>query len=77
MVKMNENAERMLDATLNTLELALEMASEKEDIDAIMAVSDRLLALFQYIMETDQGRKVKLGFHIAHKDTHHDEENNE
>lgn len=64
----NTSAQRMLDSTMKTLEYALELAASKDDIDAVMAVSDRLLALFQYITETDQGRKVKMGFHLVPKE---------
>jgi hypothetical protein len=75
MVK-TKNAQLMLESTLKTLDYALKLAEQKEDIDAVMAVTDRLLALFQYITETDQGRKVKMGFHLSPSESEEEEDLN-
>ena len=68
MVKLNKDSKHLLDLNLKILDYGLELASQKEDMEAIMAISDRMLAIFQYVSEADS-HKPKMGFHIAHRDT--------
>ena len=50
----------------------LTLASQKEDMDAIIAISDRMLAIFQYVNEAEP-HKVKMGFNLAHRDIEDEE----
>ena len=76
MVTLNKTARNMLDSTLKTLDYALELAAAKEDIESVISISDRIMALFQYINELEmEGKKPKIGFHLSDKE--HKEEENE
>lgn len=75
MVKLNKDSKHLLDLNLKILDYGLELASQKEDMEAIMSISDRMLAIFQYVSEADS-HKVKMGFHLAERhdeDEEHDE----
>ena len=61
--KLNKEAKHALDLSLNVLEHAMELALQKEDLDAIIAISDRLMMLYQHLADKN-GKKVKLGFSI-------------
>ena len=75
MVTLNKTAKNMLDSTLKTLEYALELAAAKEDIESVIAISDRIMALFQYINELEmEGKKPKIGFHLADKERREEED---
>lgn len=62
--KMNKEAKHTLDLALKVLEHAMEVAVEKEDLDAIIAISDRLMMLYQHLSDKNV-KKFKAGFSIA------------
>ena len=72
MVKLNKDSRHLLDLNLKILDYGLTLASQKEDMDAIIAISDRMLAIFQYVNEADP-HKVKMGFNLAHRDIEDEE----
>ena len=61
--KINKEAKQALDLALKVLEHAMEMASEKEDLEAIIAISDRLMMLYQHLSDKNI-KKFKTGFGI-------------
>ena len=61
--KLNKEAKHALDLALKVLEHAMEMASEKEDLEAIIAISDRLMMLYQHLSDKNI-KKFKTGFGI-------------
>ena len=65
MVKLNKDARHMLELTLQTLDYALEMAAKKDDMEAVMGVADRMLALFQLTSEIESDKRTPAGFHLA------------
>ena len=65
--KLSKEAKQTLDASLRVLEYAMELAGQKEDLDAMIAISDRLMMLYQHL--ADKGhKKFKPGFAIAEKE---------
>lgn len=61
--KLNKEAKQTLDAALKVLEHAMELALQKEDLDAIIAISDRLMMLYQHLADKNV-KKFKTGFGI-------------
>ena len=61
--KLNKEAKHALDLSLNVLEHAMELALQKEDLDAIIAISDRLMMLYQHLADKNV-KKFKTGFSI-------------
>ena len=59
--KLNKNAEKLLNHSLRTLEQVMTTAIEKDDLDAQLAVVDRLMLLYQHQAEKTV-RKFKPGF---------------
>ena len=62
--KLNKEAKKTLDAALNVLEYAMELAGQKEDLDAMIAISDRLMLLYQHLSDKNV-KKFKTGFTIG------------
>lgn len=75
--KLNKEAKQTLDAALKVLEYAMELAGQKEDLDAMIAISDRLMMLYQHL--ADKGhKKFKPGFALMEKEeVQKDDEPNE
>ena len=48
------------------------MAVQKQDIDAMIGISDRLMILYQHLAEGDV-KKFKPGFTMGQKEEVHDE----
>ena len=59
--KLNKEAKHALDLALKVLEHAMELATDKEDLDAIIAISDRLMMLYQHLSDKSV-KKFKTGF---------------
>jgi hypothetical protein len=64
--KLNKEAKQTLEAALKVLEYAMEMAGQKEDLDAMIAISDRLMMLYQHLADKN-AKKFKPGFSLAEK----------
>lgn len=61
--KTNKEAKRALTAAITILEKAMELAEEKQELDVMIAISDRLMVLYQHL--SDKGtKKFKTGFGI-------------
>jgi hypothetical protein len=61
--KINKEAKHALHLALKVLEEAMELALQKEDLDAIIAISDRLMMLYQHLSDKSV-KKFKTGFGI-------------
>lgn len=61
--KLNKEAKQTLDAALKVLEYAMELAGQKEDLDAMIAISDRLMMLYQHLADKNV-KKFKPGFSL-------------
>ncbi len=61
--KMNKEAKQTLEMALKVLEHAMELALQKEDLDAIIAISDRLMMLYQHLSDKNI-KKFKPGFSL-------------
>ena len=59
--KLSREAKHALNAALTILEHAMDLALQKEDLDAIIAISDRMMLLYQHLAEKDI-KKFKPGF---------------
>lgn len=59
--KLNKEAKHALDMSLTVLEHAMELALQKEDLDAIIAISDRMMMLYQHLADKNV-KKFKAGF---------------
>jgi hypothetical protein len=59
--KINKEAKHALDLSLTVLEHAMELALQKEDLDAIIAISDRMMMLYQHLADKNI-KKFKTGF---------------
>ena len=53
-----------MDQSLKVLEYAMEMAVQKDDLDAMIGISDRLMILYQHLADKDI-KKFKPGFTLA------------
>lgn len=61
--KISKEAKHALDLGLKVLEHAMEVAAENQELEAMIAISDRLMMLYQYL--SDKGtKKFKMGFGI-------------
>lgn len=65
--KLNKEAKQTLDAALKVLEYAMELAGQKEDLDAMIAISDRLMMLYQHLSDKNV-KKFKPGFALIEKE---------
>ena len=67
--KLNKDAKHALDLSLAVLEHAMELALQKEDLDAIIAISDRMMMLYQHLADKNVKKfKTGVGVPIAKKD---------
>lgn len=69
---MNKEAKHVLDQALKVLEFTMELAVQKQDIDAMIGISDRLMILYQHLAEGNV-KKFKPGFTMGQKEEVHDE----
>jgi hypothetical protein len=65
--KLNKEASHVLHQALKVLEFTMELAVQKEDIDAMIGISDRLMMLYQHLSE-GSGKKFKPGFALVEKE---------
>ena len=73
--KLSKEAKQTLDAAIRVLEYAMEIAGQKEDLDAMIAISDRLMMLYQHL--ADKGhKKFKPGFALVEKEEQKEDESN-
>ena len=61
--KLSKEAKHALNVSLKVLEHAMELAAEKEDLEAMIAISDRLMILYQHLSDRNI-KKFKTGFSI-------------
>ena len=64
---LSKEAKSVLNQSLIVLETAMNMAVEKEDLDAIIAISDRLMMLYQHLSDKNH-KKFKTGFSFVEKE---------
>jgi hypothetical protein len=62
--KLNKEAKHALEMSLTVLEHAMTLALQKEDLDVIIAISDRMMMLYQHLSDRDVV-KFKAGFSLA------------
>ena len=74
--KLNKEAKHALDLALKVLEHAMELATDKEDLDAIIAISDRLMMLYQHLSDKNV-KKFKTGFGIMEPTKRQDDTDDE
>lgn len=65
--KLNKEAKQTLNAALRVLEYAMDVAGQKEDLDAMISISDRLMMLYQHLSD-NSNRKFKPGFALIEKE---------
>jgi hypothetical protein len=70
--KLNKEAKHVLDQALRVLEFTMELAVQKQDIDAMIGISDRLMMLYQQLSEGGV-KKFKPGFSLNEKEDLNDE----
>lgn len=61
--KLSKEAKQVLDVSLKVLEYAMDLAASKEDLEAMIAISDRLMLLYQHLSDKNV-KKFKTGFSI-------------
>ena len=71
--KLSKEAKQTLDASMRVLEYAMDLAGQKEDLDAMIAISDRLMMLYQHLADKKQ-KKFKPGFALMEKEDTKDDE---
>lgn len=67
--KLNKDAKHVLNEALKVLEFTMELAVQKQDIDAMIGISDRLMMLYQSLSEGSI-KKFKPGFALVEKEDH-------
>jgi hypothetical protein len=65
--KLNKESKHVLDQSLKVLEYAMEMAVQKDDLDAMIGISDRLMMLYQHLSDKNV-KKFKPGFSLVNKE---------
>lgn len=70
---LSRESKRILDSSLRVLEHAMELASEKEDLEMMIAISDRLMMLYQHLSDKSV-KKFKTGFSINNSNSKIEEE---
>jgi hypothetical protein len=65
--KLSKEAKQTLDSSLKVLEYAMELALQKDDLDAMIAISDRLMMLYQHLSDKNP-KKFKPGFALVEKE---------
>jgi hypothetical protein len=65
--KLSKEAKHTLDQSLKVLEYAMDLALQKDDLDAMIAISDRLMMLYQHLADKNP-RKFKPGFSLVEKE---------
>jgi len=65
--KLNKESKHVLDQSLKVLEYAMEMAVQKDDLDAMIGISDRLMMLYQHLSDKNV-KKFKPGFSLVGKE---------
>ena len=65
--KLSKEAKNTLDQSLKVLEYAMELALQKDDLDAMIAISDRLMMLYQHLSDKHP-KKFKPGFALVEKE---------
>ena len=68
----SKKASHVLNQALKVLEFTMELAVQKQDIDAMIGISDRLMVLYQHLAEGSV-KKFKPGFAIHEKEEVQDE----
>ena len=66
--KLNKEAKHVLDQSLKVLEYAMDMAVQKDDLDAMIGISDRLMMLYQHLADKNV-KKFKPGFSLNGKES--------
>jgi hypothetical protein len=74
--KINKEAKQTLDAALKVLEYAMELALQKDDLDAMIAISDRLMMLYQHLSDKNP-KKFKPGFALVEREEKKNDEPDE
>jgi hypothetical protein len=65
--KLSKEAKHTLDQSLKVLEYAMDLALQKDDLDAMIAISDRLMMLYQHLSDKNP-KKFKPGFALVEKE---------
>jgi len=60
----NKKASHVLNQALKVLEFTMELAVQKQDIDAMIGISDRLMVLYQHLSEGSV-KRFKPGFSLG------------
>lgn len=68
----DKKASHVLNQALKVLEFTMELAVQKQDIDAMIGISDRLMVLYQHLSEGNI-KKFKPGFSLNEKEAPEDE----
>jgi hypothetical protein len=74
--KVSEEAKKTLEMALKVLEHAMGLALQKEDLDAIIAISDRLMLLYQHLSDKSV-KKFKPGFSLTSLNKNEESEDGE
>jgi hypothetical protein len=70
--KLSKESKQVLDSAIRVLEYAMEIAGQKEDLDGMIAISDRLMMLYQHLSDKSH-KKFKPGFALVEKEEKDDE----
>ena len=65
MVKMDihKNPKKLLEVSVKILERSYKVAKKKDDLEVMLAISDRLMILYSTLEDVGEGKKIKpLGF---------------
>jgi len=73
--KLNKESRHVLNQALKVLEHAMELAGQKDDLEAMIAISDRLMILYQHLSD-GAVKKFKPGFTLGDKEEKEDNESN-
>lgn len=65
--KLNKESRHVLNQALKVLEHAMELAGQKDDLEAMIAISDRLMILYQHLSDGSV-KKFKPGFTLTEKE---------
>ena len=67
MVDNSKESKKVLNEALRVLEHAMTLADAKEDLEAMIGISDRLMMLYQHLADKN-AKKFKPGFSLNAKE---------
>ena len=61
-MSLEENPKKVLKSSLEVLQRSYKLAKKKDDLENMLAISDRLMVLYELLNNIKDGKRTPLGF---------------